>query len=49
MALEQVTFATTDHQEATRSFKEKRKPKKDKVKSAAPTVGSGIGSGGKKR
>ncbi len=27
MALEQVTFATADHQEATRSFKEKRKPK----------------------
>ena len=27
MALEQVTFATADHREATRSFKEKRKPK----------------------
>jgi enoyl-CoA hydratase len=27
MALEQVTFATGDHREATRSFKEKRKPK----------------------
>ncbi len=27
MALEQVTFATADHQEATRSFAEKRKPK----------------------
>lgn len=27
MALEQVTFATADHQEATLSFKEKRKPK----------------------
>jgi enoyl-CoA hydratase len=27
MALEQVTFATQDHKEATKSFKEKRKPK----------------------
>lgn len=27
MALEQVTFATADHKEATRAFKEKRKPK----------------------
>jgi enoyl-CoA hydratase/carnithine racemase len=27
MALEQVTFETADHKEATRSFKEKRKPK----------------------
>ena len=27
MALEQVTFATADHKEATMSFKEKRKPK----------------------
>jgi enoyl-CoA hydratase len=27
MALEQVTFATDDHKEATLSFKEKRKPK----------------------
>jgi enoyl-CoA hydratase/carnithine racemase len=27
MALEQVTFATADHKEATLSFKEKRKPK----------------------
>jgi enoyl-CoA hydratase len=27
MALEQVTFATADHREATLSFKEKRKPK----------------------
>jgi enoyl-CoA hydratase/carnithine racemase len=27
MALEQVTFATADHKEATTSFKEKRKPK----------------------
>ena len=27
MALEQVTFETTDHREATLSFKEKRKPK----------------------
>src|ERR1700704_5635534 len=27
MALEQVTFATADHKEATASFKEKRKPK----------------------
>ena len=27
MALEQVTFATADHQEATSSFKETRKPK----------------------
>ena len=27
MALEQVTFETTDHKEATRAFKEKRKPK----------------------
>jgi hypothetical protein len=26
MALEQVTFETADHREATRSFKEKRKP-----------------------
>ena len=27
MALEQVTFATADHKEATMSFKEKRKPR----------------------
>jgi enoyl-CoA hydratase len=27
MALEQVTFDTADHKEATASFKEKRKPK----------------------
>ncbi len=27
MALEQVTFDTADHKEATTSFKEKRKPK----------------------
>ena len=27
MALEQVTFETADHKEATMSFKEKRKPK----------------------
>ena len=27
MALEQVTFATADHKEATTAFKERRKPK----------------------
>jgi enoyl-CoA hydratase/carnithine racemase len=27
MALEQVTFETADHKEATTAFKEKRKPK----------------------
>jgi enoyl-CoA hydratase len=27
MALEQVTFETADHKEATKAFKEKRKPK----------------------
>jgi enoyl-CoA hydratase/carnithine racemase len=27
MSLEQVTFSTADHKEATLAFKEKRKPK----------------------
>jgi len=31
MALEQVTFETADHKEATTSFKEKRKPKYGKA------------------
>jgi hypothetical protein len=31
MALEQVTFETADHKEATMSFKEKRKPKYGKA------------------